>query len=154
MMENNPQVWHVGTRLYSIIGWLVVLFSSFCGVMAWQSGQIQAVLIFIPMVLLGVVLLLSGGTVTVTSDAVCHRTAFGRFQLSWEEITSAAVASGILILEAPGKQLALPSPEVWPGKEKLQAEILLVQQLQAHGFSRLPRTSKVFVISRNCKVRF
>ena len=152
LMKNSCQIWHAGTLCYSIIGWLDILFSSFCGFEAWQLGQIKAVSLFVPMVLLGVALLLSGGKVEVTSGVICHLTVFGRFQLSWEEITTVSAASGLLILEAPGKRLVLPSPEVWSGREKRQAEILLVQQLQERGYSSIPRTSKVFLVSRNCKV--
>ena len=152
MQDDNPQVWRVGTLIYSIIGWLDIVFCSFCAIMAWQSGQTKAVPLFVPLVLIGVALLLGGGKVKVTPDVICHSTALGQFQLSWEEITSVSAASGIIIFEAPGKQLVLPSPEVWSGKEKRQAEILLVQQLQACGFSRIPRVGKVFAVSHHCKL--
>ena len=151
-MENDHRVWQAGMLIYAITGWLNILFFSFCGIMAWQSKQVSVEPFLALFVLLGLVLLLSGGKVEVIPNTICHITAYGRFQLSWQEVISAAAGPHTLILEASSKRLVLPSPEVWSGEDKMQAEALLVQQLQANGFLRISRTFNIFVISRDCKV--
>jgi len=151
MRNEKYQDWRVGTLTITIIGWLGIAFSSFCGIMAWRSGQFTAVPLFILPVLMGVALLLCGGTIEVSASHIRTVTPFGSFQLAWSEMTRVENVSGSLLFIAAGKQLFVPDPSLWSGKEKSQAFALLVEQLQMHQLLPVKRTCRLLPFSYNCR---
>jgi len=151
MQDEKHQDWRVGTLIINIIGWLDIAFFSFCGIMAWHSGQFTAVPLFILPVLIGAALLLCGGTIEVTASHIRTITPFGSFQLAWVEMMSVENISGSLLFIAAGKQLFVPDPGLWSGKEKRQAFALLVEQLQMHQLLPVKKACRLLPFSYNCR---
>jgi hypothetical protein len=151
MQDEKHQDWRVGTLIINIIGWLDIAFFSFCGIMAWQSGQMTALPVLIPLVLIGVSLLLCGGTIEFTASHIRTMTPFGSFQMAWSEMTSVENVSDTLLFIASDKKLSVPDPGIWSGKEKRQAFALMIEQLQIHKLLPIKRTHRLLPFSHNCR---
>ncbi len=149
--EQGP-CWRVGTLSVYIISGLCIAFFLFCAVMAGTSGQMAAVPPFIAFVLFGLACLLLGGTTELTDDYIRTFTPLGSYELAWSEITGMSVISGTLLFFAPGKQLYVPSTQVWSGKNKYQAYEFLAEKLDLYR-PPIVKGPWLLIFSRNCKRR-
>ncbi len=150
MDEEQSPCRRVGTSSVYVIGGLCIAFFLFCAVMAWAIGQVAAVPPFIAFVLFGIVLLLMGGTTELTDDYIRTFTPLGSYELAWAEVTGICVISGTLLFFAPGKQLYVPSTQVWSGKNKYQLYEFLAEKLELY-HPPIVKGPRFLIFSRNCK---
>lgn len=118
--------------------------------MALVNGPTKDVIVYISLCALDLVLLLMGGTTELTDDYIRTFTLLGSYELAWSEITNVSVISDSLILFAPGKQLYVPSPKVWSGKDKHQACKFLIEKLELYN-PPITKVAGLLAFSRNCK---
>jgi len=142
--------WRVGTLSVYVISGLGIAFSLFCAVMAWTSGQVAAVPPFVAFIIFGFAFLLMGGTIELTDDYIRTFTPLGSYELAWSEITGYSVISGTLLLFAPGKQLYIPAPKEWSGRDKHQARMFLIKQLELY-HPPLVKGPSLLIFSHHCK---
>jgi len=151
MDNENLQRWRVGTLIFTSIGWLSIVFSVLIGILAWEDSKLSETMICVAIFSIGTALLLSGGIVEMTRAYIRTKTLLGSFQMNWDEMTSVENAAGSIVFIAPGKQLVMPDPGVWSGKETHQAFALLVEQLEAQKLLPVKKTRRFLPFSRNCK---
>ncbi len=152
MINNQIQRLRVGAWPQYIIGIFVIVFFLFMGVFGWVTGQGAKALLTIPMMLLGIVLLLTSGSTELTDGSIRTFTLLGTYELAWKEITGVSFDNNNLMLFAPGKQLNVPPPKMWSGPDKQQAREFLARQLELYQ-PAMVKGPMILTFSRNCRRR-
>ena len=156
MINSQSQCLRVSTLSYYLIGGLSAPFCWFLGVMQWMDRNILtpelSVSLFI-MSVVAVVLCLMGGTIELTNDSIRTFTPLGSYELTWAEISGFTFEPyhNSLFLFAKNKQLYVPAPRIWSGRDKDQAKMFLIEQLELHQ-TPVVKGPLFLIFSHNCKL--
>ena len=156
MIDKQSQCLRVNTLSYYLIGGLTAPLCLFFGVTSWLDGGTQAPLLCVfmaVMTLMNLVLCLMGGTTELTDDCIRTFTPLGSYELAWAEIRGLVFEpyNFSLFLFAEGKQLYVPAPKAWSGKDKHRARMFLIEQLKLHQVP-IVQEPRSLIFSRSCKI--
>ena len=149
------QQYHVELASYRLVGWVVVSFFTVCAIASFVSGERGSSIWFILFVLFGVYLILGAGHFEMDHDRLVHRSAFGEWQIHWDEIIAVEVGSGggTFVLRGDSKAFVLSPPGWWTGAAREATWRFLQQQLQRRGLEPLMSRTADCAIMRNTRVR-
>lgn len=148
--------YHVEMRSYRIVGWVCLAFGAICigGALVFSS-QYWLALLFASFEVLGIYLVLGAGSFDIDTDGLTHRSSFGVWRISWEEISCIEVgeADGTLVLHGGNKRFVLSPPFCWSGPDKAAALDFIIQQIENRRLSTKTSRSAAYKIMKNTRVR-
>lgn len=151
---DNSERYEVRLTSYAVVGWLGVVFGTFCSVGAYLARQYGPILVFGLFVALGIYTILGAGKVVFYQDGVTHQTAFRMYGIYWKQVTGVEIgaADGTVVLHGEDKRFVLAPPSAWSGTQKFDAYSFFAKKIQDSGIK--PRTSRVaaYKIHRNVRV--
>jgi len=147
--------YHVEMRSYRLVGWVCLVFFTFCTVAAFLSGHYWPALGLAVFAVLGLYIVLGAGSFDIDGDRITHRSWFGTWQILWDEINHAEVGEtdGTLVLTGIDKRFVLSPPGWWSGPAKEEALRFVVKQLEARRLSPQPSRSAAYKIMKNTRIR-
>jgi hypothetical protein len=146
----------VGKPTYArIVSWACIGFFLFCAVMSWRAGQGNVSPYFLIFVAMGIYLLVTVGTVEITSDFVTYKTPWATYAIRWEEVERIEIDAlgGALVFAGTNKRVVTIGPAYWSGKDKQQLIALFRATAERRNIPVVPTQAALFKLSKNTKVR-
>ena len=144
----------VAHRLVILIGWITVLMFTFFTILSLTTRQAAVVPIFLFFVGLGLLLLLIYGTTEWDSQYIRYRAIIGQYEIPWDIVTDIEMdpQGTNLVFKGRGRQLVIPGPFFWSGRDKHQALRLLHTQIQQRRIVVRETAWAAFKYSKKTKV--
>jgi hypothetical protein len=136
-----------------VVGWLGVAFFLFCGVAASRAGDGGTSLWFFVLLLPGVYLILSSGSMQVDSDSVRYHLPLRSYQIRWNEVQYMEIdkTGSKMVLGGGNKRLAMIGPYLWSNKNKNRMLQFIGEQVDKYGIQIRPTEKAMFRLSKNTK---
>ena len=141
------------TPLLTIVGMLGTLWPIIFVIWSFQESKIGAAFVFLSLTVLGCILLIFSGTVELNSERITFSNLTGRYQISWDDITSIEIAAGNFVLNGHNKRLAMPAPGYWYNRNRKAMLALLRNQMEQRGIELMYTPRATFKLSRNTRVK-
>jgi hypothetical protein len=100
----------------------------------------------------GVYFMISAGHYTLNDESVTHQNAFGTYRMLWRDVRKIECGPGTIILHGEGSRFVLASPQLWSGRQKPDANTLLVRKIEASGIVPYPSNVAEFKCHKNVKL--
>lgn len=94
------------------VGWIGLLFFSFCSFMSWQAGETFVSFWFLPFILLSIPVFMQPGTIRCNQKKIAQRSLLGSFEMEWDDIKQIKEGQSNLAFIDGERRLCLPLP-VW-----------------------------------------
>lgn len=153
--RNSPTgPFEVGLLSYQIIGWVGIVFFGGAAIAAYVSDQPWLAVGFLPFVAVSLGVALGAGRFTLDSHGVAHRSVFGRFHISWHEITQVEIGIryGTYVFHGTNKHFVLSPPGAWSGPQKSAAYELLRRKIEESRITPYPSNAAEYKMHRNVRV--
>ena len=136
-----------------VVGWLGVAFFLFCGVAASRAGDGGASLLAFVLLLPGVYLGLSSGSMQVDSDSVRYHLPLRSYQIKWNEVQymEIDITGSNMVLVGENKRLAMIGPYLWSNKNKRRMLGFMADQVDKYGIQIRVTQKAMFRFSKNTK---
>lgn len=147
--------YNVEMRAYGIVGWVALLAFGAGAVGAFFSGEPWPALGFGAFSAGGVYLILGAGRFDFTNEAIRHKSFWGTWKISWEEISHAEIGEtdGTIVFYGCNKRFVLSPPSWWSGSDKEGALAFIEHNIKQRGIIISPSKSAAYKIMKNTKLR-
>ena len=147
-------IYNIDMRSYRIIGW-ISFFLSFVGtVSALLAREYFPALGFVVLSLVGLYIALGAGVFQINSRHIEHRSYFGTWQITWNEISDAeiGIADGTIILKGENKRFVLSPPSWWSCSNKDEILEFVFNMLESRGVTLISSKIAAYKTMKNTRV--
>jgi hypothetical protein len=153
-MNQGPETYEVSLASYKIVGWLSIVFFTFCSIASFMARQYSPIVAFGFFVALGIYTIVGAGKFVFSQEGVTHRTTFRTYRIHWKEVKGIEIgtADGTFVLHGENKRFVVAPPSAWSGPQRVNAYSFFATKLQDSGI--IPYTSRVaaYKIHKNVRV--
>lgn len=146
---------HVEMRAYRFVGWCGLILFSAAAVAAFRANERGPAIGLGLFALFGLYIILAAGSFDFDGERIVHRSAFGEWQIRWDEIVRVEMGAGggTLVLKGDGKVFVLSPPGWWSGTSRSAAFDFLMSQLEKRNLQVAATATGDYAIMRNTRVR-
>jgi hypothetical protein len=132
-MEKNMDQYHIEMRSYRIIGWGWIALCAVGLIVVLLTQQYLLAGGCVVSAAFGAYMVLGSGSFDIDNEGLFHRSAFGAWQIRWDEISGVEVGAGegTMMLHGNNKRFILSSPGGWDEAVKDEAFAFLSRQLES-----------------------
>ena len=137
-----------------VVGWIDVVFATFGSIGALSAGAYGPSLLFLIFVALGGYLILSSGSMQMTSDYITYHLPLRSYQMKWNEVRYIEIdaGGGNMVFMGDDKRLAVIGPAFWSGKDKIYLSEFMGKQLDKYELEVRVTAKAMFRLSKNTKL--
>ena len=145
----------VHNPIFPIIGIVCGLLFLAATVMSILSAAWNVVPVFGVFTVLCLYLCLGIGPIDADAEGIKYTTRLGKYAIRWDEVTVLELDTleQTLVLRGSHKQLAIPGPAAWMGKDKQALRALIDRQIQQRHIAVKQSPWTNFKLSKNTRVR-
>jgi hypothetical protein len=137
-----------------VVGWVVIALFSLCIVGAVLRHQFVAATGFLVFVVIGFLIISTGGSILISDISVEQRSVFGRYRMAWSDVRRVEVGNaGTIVLHGQNQRFALMPPGYWSGLQKPGAVALLEEKLKALEATIYRTNVGDYKVHKNVRVR-
>jgi hypothetical protein len=138
--------------VYKIIGWICMVFFFSITVLAALNGEIYPALALLAFGILGLVIILFTGKVTINNFGFKVKLPIGTYFIPWNEVEYVETGSGNMLIGGNDKKITFPAPEAWTGSDKYNAKDMFAAKLKERNLSVRQSFRATFPALKNAKI--
>jgi hypothetical protein len=138
--------------VYKIIGWICMVFFFSITILAALDGEIYPALMLLAFGILGLLIILFTGKVTINNFGFKVKLPIGTYFISWNEVEYVETASGNMLIGGNDKKITFPAPEAWTGSDKYNAKDMFAAKLKERNLSVKQSFRATFPALKNAKI--
>ena len=151
---NTTRVLNIKHTPARVVGWISIAFSLFGSAGAWSAGAYGPSLLLLLFGALGGYLILGSGSMQINSDSITYHLPLRSYQIKWNEVRYIEMdrGGGNMVFVGENKRLAVLGPALWSGKDKVDLQKFLMEQLERYDIDVRITAKAMIRLSKNTKL--
>lgn len=147
--------YRVELKTLRILGWICFLIFGAFMALDFRSGGRWGLLLWAAFELLGIYLVLCGGTYDFDESGVTYTSRLGKWFIKWADVTGVEIgeADGSIILSGQNMRFSLLPVGWWHGTDRELAAKLLTRKLEEKGILPITTRTAAYKTMKNTRVK-